>query len=180
MSYSLAVNSLNLYFYPLAAKERDKANSSKELKDVPAQIRSYEGRIDKIKRDIEYDQQAHRELRQNTDAQNAITVLRGQTVTELENLQESISDHSFAFQKFNLPAPAALPGVGGGDENGDELVEVLDVFATAVRDKYETVQQDLDKARDNQASKQRVVSESQQFSPTTRTSSLAIRTSSTL
>jgi hypothetical protein len=85
--------------------------------------------------------------------------LRGQTVTELENLQESVSDYSFAFQKFNLPAPAALPGVGGGDENGDELVEVLDVFATVVRDKYETVQQDLDKTRDDQASKQRVVSE---------------------
>jgi hypothetical protein len=52
-----------------------------------------------------------------------------------------------------------LPGVGGGDENGDELVEALDTFATAVRDKYETVQQDLDKAKDDQAIKQRVVSE---------------------
>ena len=30
---------------------------------------------------------------------------------------------------------ACLPLVGGGDENGDELVEALDTFATAVRDK---------------------------------------------
>jgi hypothetical protein len=52
-----------------------------------------------------------------------------------------------------------LPGVGGGDDNGDELVEALDTFATVVGDKYETVQQELGKAKDDQTSKQRIVSE---------------------
>jgi DNA repair exonuclease SbcCD ATPase subunit len=134
-------------------------NNDKRMKEIPVQIRSHQGQIDKIQRDIEYDQQALKGLRQTADKQNSIAVLRSQTVTDLENLQESVSDHSFVFQKFNLPAPAALPGVGGGDDNGDELVEAVDTFATVVGDKYETVQQDLGKAKDDQTSKQRVVSE---------------------
>ena len=119
----------------------------------------YQGQIDILNREIEYDNTVLKDLRQNTEAQNAITVLKEQAVTELENLQEALKENSFTFQKFNLPAPAALPGIDGGDDGGDELVEAIEAFSTAIQDKYETVQQELTKAKEDQVSKQRVVSE---------------------
>lgn len=141
------------------ARDRDAANNDKRLKEIPAEIRSYEGQIDKLKRDIEYDHQVLKVLRLNSDAQNAITVLKEQTVSELESLQESLSDNSFIFQKFNLSTPAQLPGADGGDAEGEELVETIDTLAGAVRNKYETVQEELNKAKSDQASKSRTASE---------------------
>lgn len=141
------------------AKERDKANSDTSLAEIPAQIRNCVGQIDLLKREIENDNNDLCELRKNTDAQNSITVLKEQAVLELENLQDSLKEYGYTFMKFELPAPGALPAVDGDDDGGDELVEAIEKISTSVLEKYETVQQELSKARGDEVSKQRFVSE---------------------
>lgn len=140
----------------MIANQRDKANNNKELKEIPAQIRAKEGQIEMLKREIEDDKLALGELRQNTDAQNSITVLKEQAVSELEALKESLNDNSFIFNKFNLATPA-VPG--DDDEQGDVVFELVQEFSNAISDKNETVQQELNKAKDEIAGHERVVSE---------------------
>lgn len=152
--YSIYLCAFMLCF---AAKQRDKATSDVQLKDIPAQIRAKDGQIDMLKREIDYDNVAKKELQKNTDAQNSITVLKEQAVTELENLQESVNENSYAFTKFNMDAPA-LPAADA-DANGEDLVETIETFSTETKNKFETTKQELDKAKDDQAEKQRDVSE---------------------
>jgi hypothetical protein len=138
-------------------EQRNKANTDQELKDIPIQIRAKEAKIDVLKREIEYDNQALKELRQNTEAQNSIAVLKEQAKIEIENIQESMTFHSYDFQKYNLTAPT-VPAADE-DENGEEFVGAIGTFLTAVVDKHETAQQELGKAKDDLVSKQRLVSE---------------------
>ena len=140
----------------MTAKQRDQATNDSDLKEIPAQIRAKEGQIDMLKREIEDDNLALRDLRQNTDAQNSITVLKEQAVSELESLKEALNDNAFLFNKLNLTAPT-LPDET--DERGDDILDVVEAFSNAINDKNETVKQQLNTAKDDRASKERVVSE---------------------
>lgn len=132
-------------------------SGDKDLKNIPSEIRNKEAAIDVLRREIEYDNQALAELRENSDAQNSITVLKEQAKTELENLKESVNDQSYLGHKYNVQVPT-FPG-DGADPSGNELVDRMQTFLDAVTDKNESALLDLEKAKDELVSKQRVVSE---------------------
>ena len=156
LAFLYADNKSSYIFSTLTAKQRDQATNDKDLKEIPAQIRAKEAQIDMLKREIEDDNLALRELRQTTDAQNSITVLKEQAVSELESLNEAFKDNSFLFNKLNLTAPT-LPDET--DDRGDDILDVVEAFSTSINDKNETLQQQLNTAKDDLASKERAVSE---------------------
>ena len=141
------------------AKERDEVNADPRRTEIPTEIRSLEEKIDKLKRDIEDDQIALRDLRHCAEAQNAIVVLREQSTKDLEALQESLQEQSFVLQKFNMASPQDLPGAHGGDDAGDELTHVIDTLVDQVSSKYESANFELSKATEDMNQVQRVVSE---------------------
>lgn len=139
-------------------KKRDEMSKNNELKEIPVEIRAKEAQIDMLKREIENDNTALSELRKNSDAQNSITVLKEQVKSDMEALKDSLSDEQYRVKDtFNLDSPT-LPAADE-DKTGDELVERMQTFSTSVENKYESMLDDLGKAKKDLVEKQRVASE---------------------
>jgi DNA repair exonuclease SbcCD ATPase subunit len=115
-------------------------------------------------------------LRHSAEAQNTISVLKNQCTKDLESLQESMRDHSYELQKYNLQPAGLLPGANGGDDNGDQLVALIETLGDDVKEKYDVadtelsrVQEALDKAQQTVSEKTYLLRSKQQSEATLRT-----------
>jgi DNA repair protein RAD50 len=141
------------------AKERDELNSDPRRTDIPTEIRSLDEKIDKSKREIEYDQADLKDLRRTVEAQNAIAVLKEQCTKDLEPLQESIQEQSFVLQQYNITTPQELPGAEGSDENGDELTTAMEKVVDDISTKFDLSNHELSRSTEEANRLQQVVSE---------------------
>lgn len=115
-------------------------------------------------------------LRHSAEAQNTVSVLKNQCTKDLESLQESMRDHSYELQKYNLQPAGLLPGANGGDDNGDQLIALMKTLGDDVQDKYDAadtelsrVQEVLDKVQQTVSEKQFSLKSRQQSAATLRT-----------
>ena len=144
-------------FIPSLVKERDSANSDPRKSEIPIEIRSYEDKIDKLRRQIEDDQQTLRELRLSADSHNEISVLQEQVAKQVEALQESIDDQKYDLERFRIPRPE-FP-TAGGDKRGENLVIAVENLSAAVTEKFDEEVRSLENVAINVTSKERAVSE---------------------
>jgi hypothetical protein len=83
-----------------------------------------------------------------------------------------LKDNAFLLNKLNLTAPT-LPDET--DERGDDILDVVEAFSNAISDKNETIQQELNTAKDDLASKERVVSEKSALLSHTKNNLVSLR-----
>ena len=138
-------------------KERDNANNDPRKSEIPIEIRSYEGKIDSLRRQIDDDQQALRELRLTADAQNEIAVLKEQVAKDMEALRESLDDQNYDFERFNLSKPE-FPS-DQSDKRGEQLILTMESLSAAVTEKYDDELLSLEKGASDVALKDRALSE---------------------
>ena len=110
-----------------------------------------------MKRQIDDDQQALRDLRLSADSQNEISVLKEQVVKEVEGLHESTEDQKYDLERFHVPTPQ-FPAEGD-DNKGEHLVIAMENLSSAVTEKFDDEVQELEKATNDVAAKERAVSE---------------------
>lgn len=158
------------------AKELEEANKDPELKEIPIKIRSLDGKIDSLKRDIEAEEAALTTLRDHSEAQNEIVILKKQAVKDTQILQEQVvQDHSYVLQRFNVQVPNPLPGTDGEDQSGEQLTGVMESVAETIRDKFETALEKLNEAKENMSKSQQVVSEKSALVSHNRSHLMSIR-----
>jgi hypothetical protein len=144
---------------PFSAQKREEAQQELRDSEIQFQVKSTNEKIDKLKRLIRDDQEVLAELRQCSDKQNEISVLKEQATKELEVLAETLTEHSYDLQKFNIQAPNPWPGTEGGDDRGDELLDALEKLASTISQKYDASQSKLSRVEGDASEKQRIVSE---------------------
>jgi DNA repair protein RAD50 len=157
-------------------------NNDPRRNDIPVEIRLEEDKIDKLKRHIEDDRMTLDTLRHSAEAQNTISVLKNQCTKDLESLQESMREHSYELQKYNLQPAGLLPGADGGDANGDQLIALVGTLGDEVKDKYDAadtelsrVQEALDRAHQTVSEKTFLLKSRQQSAATLRAKLDAIK-----
>lgn len=112
--------------------------------------------IQGLKRDIEEDSDALRDLRETGEAQHEITVLKQQIERDVEDLKESIQESDFALKSRNIEVPTIELS---GDETGDELNDVMDKLTEGVSSKFQNADAELRKALEHFNALQKVVAE---------------------
>lgn len=140
----------------IAAKDRDKANNDPRKNEIPIEIRSYEDKIDKLKRSIDDDTQALRDLRLNADSENEINVLKEQVAKDMEALQELVTEQNFDLDRFKLTAPQ-IPIAN--DDHGEELVIAMEKLSSEAVDQFDNEMRQLEKATKDVTTSERTVSE---------------------
>lgn len=142
------------------AKERDEANNDPRKNQIPIEIRDIESKLDHLKRDLEDDKIALVYLRQTSETHQAIAVLRGQCIKDLEILEDNTKDSAYILQTFNLSTfPKKLPCM---DEIGDDGNVIRDIFAqflNEIKDKHDLRRLALDRANADVGKSQQAVSE---------------------
>lgn len=141
------------------AKEREIINSDPRRTEIPIKLRSCEQKIDLLKREIEDDEMALKDLRRSAESQNSVAVLLEQCTKDFEILQESIQEQQYNFNKFNISVPRELPGVLG-DEDGAELTEAVGKIVNDVTSKFEASKLELGSTSGRVALLQNKLSES--------------------
>lgn len=142
------------------AKERDQANSDPRKDEIPLEIRDIETKMDAIKRDLEDDRMALDQLRHSSDTQNSISVLRGQILKDLENLEEFIKDSAYMAQSFNISSyPKALPGMEEMGNSGEGIRDLIEKVVDEVRSKYDARNLELERANADASKLQQGVAE---------------------
>jgi DNA repair protein RAD50 len=140
-------------------KDLEGISNDPKRAEIPIEIKSLEGKIDALARDIEDDKAALRNLRQFTEAEQSVIVLKEQCTKELEQLQESINEQSYLFPRFNISLSGVLPGRDGDDTTGDGLNQTVEGIRDEILERFETREQELRSATDEVARLQRKVSE---------------------
>jgi DNA repair protein RAD50 len=157
MPFTFLIDPLTVF--SLAAKRQEALNNEPRRNDIPVEIRREEDKIDNLKRQIEDDRMALDTLRHSAEAQNTVTVLKNQCTKDLESLQESMRDHSYELQKYNLQPAGLLPGADGGDDNGDQLVDLMKTLGDDVKDKCDVAETELSRVQEALDKAQQTVSE---------------------
>jgi DNA repair protein RAD50 len=150
---------IDLLTFFLAVKRQEALNNEPRRNDIPTEIRREEDKIDNLKRQIEDDRMALDTLRHSAEAQNTVTVLKNQCTKDLESLQESMRDHSYELQKYNLQPAGLLPGADGGDDNGDQLIDLMKTLGDDVKDKCDVAETELSRVQEALDTAQQTVSE---------------------
>jgi chromosome segregation ATPase len=141
-------------------RERKQVNSDPRKSEIELEIRDSQDKLDKLKRDLDDDKIALRELQQSSDSQQAINVLRQQIVQDVLNLEEVLRDHAFEAQSFNfLSFPKDLPRLENMGENGSELTDVITGFVDEVTTKYEALKFALERSNADMKKIEAIVSE---------------------
>jgi len=140
------------------AKERDLANADPRKSEIALEVRDMESKVDALKRDLEDDRMALKSLRQTSDAQNAIVVLKGQCSKDLEILEETIRESSYLGQQFNISSfPKGLPGAE--DSDGEQLLNSVQKAVSEIEDKLGACKLDMERARTDVSKYQSALSE---------------------
>jgi len=138
------------------AAQRDSLNKDPRRSQIATEIRSFEDKSDRLKRDIEEDTDALRDLRETAEAQHEISVLKQQIERDIEDLKESIQESDFALKSRNIDVPTIE---SSGDETSDELNDGMDKLTEDVSTKFQTADTELRKAREQFTALQSVVAE---------------------
>ncbi|CAJ1930289.1 unnamed protein product [Cylindrotheca closterium] len=138
------------------AAQRDKLNKDPRRSQIATEIRSFEDKSDRLKRDLEEDSDALRDLRETAEAQHEITVLKQQIARDIEDLKESIQESDFALKSRNIDIPTIELD---GDEIGDGLSQAMGKLTEDVSSKFQIADSELRKAREQFNALQNVVAE---------------------
>jgi hypothetical protein len=99
-------------------------NDDPRRKDIPAEIRQLEEKMDIASRKLQQEKAILDSLRDTLEKSNEIKVLEEECNKEFQQLGESIVDALSLFHQFNIPVPK-LPNEGE-DANGDLLREEIE------------------------------------------------------
>jgi len=120
-------------------KEAKQIASDPRKSEIEMEIRDSQDKLDKLKRDLDDDKIALRELQQSSDSHQAISVLRHQISQEVLNLLDVLRDHAFEAQSFNLNSfPKDIPALENIGEDGSILTDTICAFSDEVTSRYET------------------------------------------
>lgn len=139
------------------AKKLQDANADPRRAQIPIDIRNVENETDLIRRQLEDDKLTLESLRYSADAQNEISVLKEQCEKDFHQLEETLNGRSLEFKKYNIQGVASLPR--NDDDDGTEILSVIESMETAVRAKYDDRAVQLNKASNEVAVTRRNLSE---------------------
>lgn len=128
--------------HSLVAKERDEASRNPRKNEIGVEIRHAENKIDALKRQIEDDLITRDMLRGCADIQSKIDFLKGQCDSDLASLEESVQEHGYRFQKYNLD-PVEVRGEHTPDRR---LADRFDALVDVVSSRCSRLKEDVTKA----------------------------------
>lgn len=114
--------------------------------------------MEEINRQNEFDRALLDTLRHTAETQNALAVLKEQSLSDLEVLEESLKNESFTLKKFNLPSDTKLP-TDEDDEKGDIIIERIQNIQNLVEEKFNVRNSALRKATDERYKAQESLAE---------------------
>lgn len=142
------------------AKERDQANTDPRKDKIPVEIRDIESKLDSLKRDLEDERMTLEYLRQTSDIQQTVSVLKGQCLRDLEELEESMQDFAFVAQSFNISSlPKKLPTLQDMGGDGSVIRDIFSQLLDQVNEKLDSQKAASDRANHHATKLQQEVSE---------------------
>ena len=141
-----------------AQKDVETLSNNPRRNEIPTEIKSLDAKMDALSREIEDEQQILGMMRESSESEQAIAVLKEQCAKELDDLDEILSQQAPTLSKYSINPPDDLPG-RAADQTGEDLNRVMDGLSDEVRAKFDAHSEELSQATDRVAKLQQRVSE---------------------
>lgn len=139
------------------AEEREELIKDPRKMEIIKEIRDIEDAMEKMRRKIDDESSVLQSLKHTADAQNALVALQEQCDKDIDVLDDNIREESYVLNKFDIVTPAQLPR--NGDDDGDQLLKVVDSMMEAAREKYNVANSGLDRSNNEIVETQKVIAE---------------------
>jgi DNA repair exonuclease SbcCD ATPase subunit len=159
LHYWLSWLILILIFRPVPdiAEDRDTLNNDPRRLQITKQIRDIEDAMEKLRRQIDDESTILESLKLLSDAQNSLVTLNEQCEKEIDVLEENIREESYNLNKFSVVSPGQLPR--NEDEDGEQLMKVVDSMMERAREMYDMADGCLDKSKEETLTTQKIIAE---------------------
>ena len=152
----LSDNGLN-FFRALQAEEREMLIKDPRKMEIIKEIRDIEDAMEKMRRKIDDETSVLQSLKHTADAQNTLVALEEQCDKDIDVLDDNIREESYSLNKFDIVTPAQLPR--NGDDDGDQLLKVVDSMMETAREKYNVANSQLERSNSEIVETQKVIAE---------------------
>ena len=152
----LSDNGLN-FFRALQAEEREMLIKDPRKMEIIKEIRDIEDAMEKMRRKIDDETSVLQSLKHTADAQNTLVALEEQCDKDIDVLDDNIREESYSLNKFDIVTPAQLPR--NGDDDGDQLLKVVDSMMETAREKYNVANSQLERSNNEIVETQKVIAE---------------------